>query len=168
MSTNNYLRALGGLVLLTALAGSNGTRAATITVPGQQPTIQAAIDAASNGDVVLVSVGTYKENLNFHGKAINVTSVSGAATTIIDGNKAGSVVAFVSGEGQSSILNGFTIQNGLSSFSSLGFGDGGGILIQGSSPTITNNIISNNQACDGLGISISGGGANRTGKCHHG
>jgi len=125
--------------------------AATINVPGGQPTIQAAINAAINGDVVLVASGTYVENINFLGKAIIVTSVAGPQVTIIDGNQLNSVVTFNSGEGQTSVLSGFSIQNGRSTF------NGGGITIRNSSPTVMDNIIINNQAASGGGIRVNFG-----------
>lgn len=124
----------------------------TIRVPQDQPTIQAAINAANDGDTVLVSDGTYRENISFNGKAITLTSVNGPATTIIDGGATNTVVTFNSSEGTSSVLSGFTIRNGYSNFNVPNFGDGGGIFISGGSPTITNNVITNNQACEGVGI----------------
>jgi len=45
-----------------------------IHVPGDQPTIQAGIVAAMDGNVVLVAEGTYYENINFLGKPITVAS----------------------------------------------------------------------------------------------
>src|SRR5437867_11657103 len=88
-------------------------RAATINVPASQPTIQAAINAASNGDTVLVEPGTYRENINFMGKAITVPSSGGPAVTTIDGGVARSVVAFTPNEGTNSVLSGLTFTNGL-------------------------------------------------------
>jgi nitrous oxidase accessory protein NosD len=117
--------------------------AATIRVPADQPTIQAAINAASNGDVVQVARGTYVENINFMGKAIHVVSEQGPQVTIIDGNQAGSVVTFGTHETPDSVLNGFTLQNGMTTF------DGGGIFVSYASPTIVGNIITNNIAGDG-------------------
>jgi len=124
----------------------------TIHVPTDQATIQAAIDAASDGDTVLVAPGTYQENIDFKGKAITVTSSGGPQVTTIDGGQNGSVVAFHTNEGLSSVLSGFTITNGFGTFASSY--DGGGVWISGASPTITSNIVTNNQACNGAGIAV--------------
>ncbi|MEN3332220.1 MAG: serine protease [Blastocatellia bacterium] len=124
--------------------------AAIRRVPTDYPTIQQAINASVNGDTVLVSPGTYLENINFLGKAITVSSESGPGITIIDGNHAGSVVTFRSGESRSSILSGFTIRNGRATFD---FGySGGGVHIERSSATVRNNIITNN-----IGMATGGG-----------
>ena len=52
-------RTLFLVLFLTALLGIVGLRAATINVPGDQPTIQAAIGAANSGDVIQVANGSY-------------------------------------------------------------------------------------------------------------
>lgn len=122
----------------------------TIHVPTDQPTIQKAIDAASNGDTILVSDGIYTENINFNGKAITVKSVNGPATTIIDGGALNAVVSFVTQETSSSVLDGFTIRNGRPSSSLIG----SGIAISGSSPSIFNNTITANLGCEGVGIGV--------------
>ena len=132
--------------LTSAIALSASSQAATIRVPADAASIQQAIDAASAGDTVLVSPGTYVENIDFRGKAITVASEQGPATTIIDGGGAGSVVTFASGETRAAVLNGFTIRNGLNSF------NGGGVLVQFSSPTIAGNRIVENGSCSGAGV----------------
>jgi hypothetical protein len=72
-------------ILLVLLSLTAAGYAAVIHVPADQSTLQAAINAAQNGDTVLVAPGTYFENINFSGKAIRVTSSGGYALTIIDG-----------------------------------------------------------------------------------
>jgi len=129
----------------------------TIRVPSEQPTIQSAINAAAFGDTVLVAPGTYFEHIDFKGRAITLTSESGPQVTIIDGGNTDPVVSFISGEGRGSSLNGFTLQNGRGGIDNQGFPNGGGILIRESSPTITNNVITNNHACNGAGIGILSG-----------
>ena len=135
------------ITLITWLGGPTPAAAQnTIHVPADQATIQAAIDAATNGDTVLVSDGTYKENIDFKGKAITVKSVNGATTTTIDGGKLDYVVKFTTNEGPTSVLDGFTVTNG----------SPGGINIGGSSPTVQNSTITGNTGCSGIGINIGG------------
>jgi hypothetical protein len=90
---SSIILAVSIFILFPTLAFS-----ATLKVPSQYPTIQDAIDATSGGDTVLVERGTYKESINFKGKAITVTSEEGALVTIIDGIL-DSVVTFAYGEG---------------------------------------------------------------------
>lgn len=138
--------------LTASLSGSGITRVANaIYVPGDQPTIQAGINAASSGQSVLVFPGTYAEHINFNGKAITVASTDGPALTTIDGSLTGTVVTFSTGEGANSILNGFTLTRGTVSF------NGSGIAITSSSPIIDSNVITANQGCGGIGIGIQNG-----------
>lgn len=141
-------------VLAIFAAGSWGFAQNTIHIPADQQTIQAGINAASNGDTVLVAPGKYIENINYAGKDITLTSSGGAAATIIDGGGRGAVVMFANGETRQAALTGFTVQNGgLSTINNLG---PDGIKIDGADPTITHNIITNNR---GYGIEISTGAA---------
>jgi hypothetical protein len=134
------------------IAIASGALAATIHVPGGAPTIQAGINAAHNGDMVLVASGTYKERINFNGKAITVGSANGPGVTTIDGGGTGPVVSIVSGEGSNSILSGFTITGGVAVS---GLAEGGGILISNSAPTIFGNVVTGNSTCDGgAGIAV--------------
>jgi parallel beta-helix repeat protein len=133
--------------LLSILSVSTALAKTTIHVPGDQPTIQAAIDVASNGDTVLVAPGTYADNINFAGKAITVRSSNGSKVTIIDGAQKNSVVTFNHSETNKAVLKGFTIQNGRAD-------EGGGIAIENSAPTILNNTITHNAGCNGIGIGV--------------
>jgi len=130
------------VAFLTASSGFSNT----IWVPDDYVAIQEAINAAVNGDEVVVRPGVYVGSINFIGKAITVRSEQGAVVTTIDGNQSGSVVTFTSGEGLSSTIDGFTITGGNADY-------GGGIVCnQSSSPTIINNRI-----CDNFTV-LEGGG----------
>ena len=119
--------------------------AATIHVPADQPTIQNGIDAALDGDLVLVAPGTYIENIDFLGKAITMQGITGA---VIDGGHICPVVSFWSNETEDTVIDGFTIRNGDAI-------SGGGIFcIDNSSPTIMNCTISENTALPYLGGGI--------------
>jgi parallel beta-helix repeat protein len=136
--------------MLSILGVRSAAAQITILVPADQPTIQAGINAASNGDTVLVPPGTYNENIDFKGKGITVTSgaktYSDAATTIINSVTSGPpVVNFSTNEPATAVLNGFTIQGGHALSGPSAFS--AGVLIVGSSPTVSNNIIQQNIGC---------------------
>jgi len=131
--------------------------AATLHVPGDYSYIQAGIDAAVDGDIVLVAPGTYQENIDFLGKSITLKSSDGPALTVIDGGNPTdddykSVVLFNKGEDADSVLEGFTLKNGLGTLYEYGnVYYGGGIFCKDSSPKITGNIIQGNNAGQGGG-----------------
>ena len=143
------------VIAFTFVALSDACLAGVIYVPADYPTIQAGIRAAIDGDTVLVAPGTYVENIDFDGKAITLMGEQGAATTIINGNQAGSAVRFVNREDEDSKLEGFTITNGIGTQDgSLKYG--GGIYCHKTSPCIVNNIITENSASLGAGICSRG------------
>lgn len=140
--------------------------AATLRVPEQYVTIQMAINDASDGDTVIVSPGTYLENINFNGKNIVLISTDPndpeiVATTIIKAKpsstrrigritgREGTVVTFENGETSEAVLTGFTITGGYGT-TAPSIPDtnyiywGAGIFCFGYSPTITRNVIIEN------------------------
>ena len=139
------MRSVLFLVSALLLGLSNNLQATIINVPGDAPTIQRGINAAVDGDTVMVALGTYYEyNLDFLGKAITVMSTHPAnpgvvERTIIDAQGDGKVFYFHSGEDSTSVLSGFTITGGSSNY-------GAGIYCSGSSPKISNNAITGNMA----------------------
>ena len=137
------------VALVFIILSSTTAFGAVIRVPGDHSTIQAGIDAASNGDTVSVADGTYvglgNKDLDFNGKAITVKSDNGPENCVIDCEDNGRGFHFHSGETQSSVLSGFTITNGQADY-------GGGINCSSSSPTILNCRIIGNTAKFGGGL----------------
>lgn len=156
LAISMFLLAMGGF-----------SQAGTITVgPGAGcdfDTIQAGIDAADDGDTVLVSPGEYviTEPITFRGKAITVKSEAGRDETTIrmgmpaDPNR-GSVVVFENNETAAAVLDGFTITGGqgcrlwAAELSIFAWG-GGGIILNASSGTVRNCAIVDNTSRDGGG-----------------
>ncbi len=134
----------------------------TVYVPSQYPTIQAAINAVSDGATIMVNPGTYTTagfyNVDYSGKDVTVQSVSGPAFTIIDCGGAGSNnrgFLFNNRETSDARLIGFTIKNGdVRTRPTQPEKNGGAIKIESASPTIQNCIFENNQAFLGGAIHI--------------
>jgi len=132
--------------------------------------IQAGIDAAIDGDTVLVAPGDYviNEPITFKGKAIIVRSKAGPDVTIIrmsdfpiDPDRA-SVFVFENNEIETSVLDGFTITGGqgcwVEPFPGYFTQNGGGVFCFHSSPTITNCIIRENHTLSRNQGTTQGGG----------
>lgn len=94
-------------------------------------TIQKGIDTARAGYAVTVLPGVYQEEINFDGKAITVAGTNGGAVLEAPG---GYAVSFYSAERSTSILRNFAIH-----------GSDVGIFIAGSTPTIQNVTLADNE-----------------------
>ncbi len=137
MRTGRYLAICVGLSVWGAVAVGD------IHDVGGAQSIQAAIDAADNGDEIEVAPGTYQGPgdetessalIDFKGKTIRLYSREGPGVTTIDGSRYQHAVRCISGEGPGTVLEGFTITHG-------GWGSypsGGGMYNENSSPTVTN------------------------------
>jgi hypothetical protein len=169
------------LPLFTAvLLFATVSNAAIIEVPTDHATIQEAINASLSGDTIVVLPGSYLENINFRGKNVVLTSLyylaadtSYITSTIIDGSSpvnpdTASCVIFSSGEDSTAVLQGFTLTGGAGTkwtdIHGAGvFREGGGILVELSSPTIRHNVIRENECTDLTGVTSTGGGGIRIG-----
>jgi len=94
------------VVAILAIVGNVNADTITVGSGGDYPTIQQAIDNASDGDTVFVYNGTYYENVIVN-KTINLTGES-KENTIIDGNTSGDVVE-ITADGVN--ISGFSIVN---------------------------------------------------------
>jgi serine protease len=140
--------AVGLAAGLISLSGAKAFASTTLTVPGQYPTIQAALNAASPGDTVSVSPGMYAENLDFLGKAVSLVSTGGASQTTIVA-PGGTAVTI----GPAGSIVGFTISGGTATF-------GAGMAVSGSGTLIAKDIFqSNQQGSGGFGAAIGGNSA---------
>ena len=96
-----------------------------------------SITGATGWTVIVVDAlykGAGNKELDFAGKAVFLKSLGGAATCVIDCEGSGRGIYFHTGETSDAIVQGFTIRNGSDSY-------GGGIRINGASPTIRDCVI---------------------------
>jgi hypothetical protein len=173
MAAKTFLNtALKNSVLFVVLTLVGTAHTKTIYVDDDAPAdfdnIQAAIDAAVDGDIIVVGLGIYtgdgNRDIDFNGMAIIVRSTNAndpdiVAATIIDCNGTEEEphrgFYFHNGEEANSIIAGLTITNGYASA-------GGAIRCQDSRPEITNCTFTSNTSLNGAGIHCGfplGGGA---------
>ncbi len=139
-----------GAALLLALVAAP-LDASVVRVPGDEPTIQEGVLAASEGDTVLVAAGTYmgpmNRDIDFGGKNIVLLSETGAESTTIDCEDAGRGFTFTGGENSTSMVRGFRVISGTSD-------DGGAVHCSGSSPTFRECVFEGNSSV-GVGGAMS-------------
>lgn len=148
----NHLKTIGSLGVLAVATGVQGD---VLNVPTDYATIQAAIDDAQSGDTVLVDDGTYNEAIDLLGKAITLESVNGAATTIIDGTGIDtSLVRCVTNEGADTIIRGIKLYKGFAGSDDFdpAIIAGGGMFINGASPTLEDMVFERCESGFGGGL----------------
>lgn len=174
MKAKSFLPGIIALLLCSSI------QASLIHVPTDYPQIQQAILASVNSDTVVVAPGTYYENINFRGKRIVLTSrfyegldTTFISSTIINGSQpayadTASCVIFNSGEDSTTVLQGFTLTGGSGTVWADVHGagtyrEGGGVLVEFSSPLIQYNVIHDNIVMNTSGVLSTGGGGIRCG-----
>jgi len=133
---------VGGTGLSFCLLVGRNVQAATIHVPGDQPTIQTGIDAAVNGDMVLVAPGTYRENLVINGKAITLLSQSGPQSTIITRGNYDPIIRIYSAPTLGTTVWGFTITEATT----------GGVVVTGPNVVLRGNHFLRNSRSRGAAV----------------
>ena len=127
------------IAVITFLILTGNLFAETYLVPQPYHTIQNAIDACADGDSVLVSDGWYtgdgNKNIDLCGKAITVLSENGPQSCIIDLQGEGRGFLLENDETRATVIDGFTITDGLMEY-------GTGFFLDEASPTIRNCVIS--------------------------
>lgn len=149
----------GQLTLVALLGLSSVAGAAVLKVPQQYSTIQAAIDAAQDGDTVKVAAGTYPETLQIRQKVISLIGAGASQTTIDAGGAARAItMAFTDYIlPQPLVIAGFTVRNGkVHDDEDVAPGHGAGLMALASTVVLRDNVFTDNTGCSGMAISIIG------------
>ena len=131
------------LLLSGFMVAAGPAHAATHQVPSQYSTLQKALDAASDGDIVLVAPGVYKgeenRNLDVGSTQLVLRSEAGPSSTVINCEHQGQAFFFGPGTSSRMQIQGFTIINGKASY-------GGAMKLSEASPTISDCVFRDNEA----------------------
>jgi hypothetical protein len=129
---------------------SSPALAAVLNVPGTFPTIQSAINAAVDGDEIVVAPGTYTGLIDLGSKALTIRSSGAPGSVVLNGADDGPVVTSTGATGGTVRLTGLVIRDGL-----LQSGHGAGVRVTGSAVEIVDCTIESNETQDGGGAGIS-------------
>jgi len=97
--------------------------------PADSQTIQEAINAAKEGDFIIVKGGTYREHVTVN-KSVSITGEDGS-TVVVDGNGIGTVILVAA---NNVIIEGLTVRNGRS----------GIVVLTSQNCTIKDNLVEDN------------------------
>jgi hypothetical protein len=145
-------------ILPTFILWASSAAAATLTVPGDFPTIQAALDGAPDGSTVQVAPGTYHEVLKVD-RLTHQLTIRGNPTapegTIVDGDGVADATLTVLSSGGGLAFEGLTFTGGRG-----GPGIGGGLFMADSQTVFSHCVFRNNSSDPdgGGGFILSGGG----------
>lgn len=127
--------------------------------PSGPRVIQSALDGAAQGDTVLVAPGVYDEWIELRAAhdGVVLLSESGPQVTILDGGRRGSVI-YAAGVTGATVVEGFTLRNGLNAREDGGDWEAGGgmSVLFHARPSVRRNIFRDNEAPQGGGMNVSG------------
>jgi len=141
------------VVALTTGLASAHVPDETLNVPGEYPTIAAALEVAQEGDVVAVSPGTYYEHNLVMNRGVSLIGLGSTPDdVIIDALESDHrVVSMIE---SSAMLSMVTLKNGNADLSSTQYFMGGGLLLLGGDPQVDRVHILDCTAMHGGGIAM--------------
>lgn len=149
---------IAGMTLLHAISVRAHTWRVDPFGSGDFVSIQDAVDAATDGDEIIVSPGIYHESIDLLGKAIEVRGEAGAGRTLVDAGGEGSAIRVRFTPGGAPRIAGLTLTGGNGTVLRDRDGRfGGGILVELASPLVEECVIKANEANNGGGVFVVSG-----------
>lgn len=136
---------LQGLSLIVLGFSAHQAVATTILVPEHASSVQAAIDAAQDGDSVVVAPGIYNEALIIQGKSVVLTSSGGVPLTTLTSDVNNDVLTVIGPAASGTVIEGFQISGGRI-----------GIWCRNSGPTIRRVLLKYQNITNWGAISLGG------------